>query len=35
MSLSLFHQIDTLRADFQSIDERLGCKRVRQTLQRE
>jgi len=35
MSLSLFHQIDTLRADFHAVDERLGREWVRQALQGE
>jgi hypothetical protein len=35
MSLVLFHKVDTLGADFHSIDERLGREWVRQALQRE
>jgi len=35
VSLALFHKVDTLSADFHSIDKRLGCEWVRQALQRE
>lgn len=35
VSLALFYQVDTLRADFNTIDERLGREWVRQALQGE
>jgi hypothetical protein len=35
MSLTLFHEIDTLSADFHSIHKRFSRERVRQALQRE
>jgi hypothetical protein len=35
VSLPLLHKVDTLRADFNPIDHRLGGERLRQTLQRE
>ena len=35
VSLALLHKVDTLSADFHSIDKRLGREWVRQALQRE
>jgi hypothetical protein len=35
VSLALSHKVDTLSADFHSIDKRLCRERVRQALQRE